>query len=363
MSFRDNLQRLRATRNMTQEQLAMLLGVSRQSVTKWESERSYPEMDKLLKLCQIFDCSLDDLVQGDVTDRAPEPARATVPSAPPQDVFGYDELARRIAWKVPTGIVCVLFGIAAAMPFFEEAPSFGSHTLETLLSAAPSMSSVETVGIGLVFLGIAISLVFFVPAGMEHSAFVKAHPYLEDFYTEQQKADARRSFTWQLIVGVVIILAGIMVMLLTDGQDAPASAARSNTTGLGLSAMLALIGIGCWFIAHGGLMLSRTNIAEYNKSVADDLEIEDIVASQLDEARKQTLLGERKQNNRIGAICGVIMMAATIVGLVLLFGSISAAGDPDLVNWEANLFWLPWPIGGICCGIVAILMKEFGKKE
>lgn len=36
MSFRDNLQHLRASRNMTQEQLAMLVGVSRQSVTKWE---------------------------------------------------------------------------------------------------------------------------------------------------------------------------------------------------------------------------------------------------------------------------------------------------------------------------------------
>ena len=63
MSFRDNLQHLRATRNMTQEQLAMLLGVSRQSVTKWEAEKSYPEMDKLLKICQVFECSLDDLVQ------------------------------------------------------------------------------------------------------------------------------------------------------------------------------------------------------------------------------------------------------------------------------------------------------------
>ena len=54
MSFRDNLQALRAERNMTQEQLAMLLGVSRQSVTKWEAERSCPEMDKLLKICDIF---------------------------------------------------------------------------------------------------------------------------------------------------------------------------------------------------------------------------------------------------------------------------------------------------------------------
>ena len=43
MSFRDNLQHLRAMRNMTQEQLAMLLGVSRQSVTKWEAEGSHGE--------------------------------------------------------------------------------------------------------------------------------------------------------------------------------------------------------------------------------------------------------------------------------------------------------------------------------
>ena len=94
MSFRDNLLHLRASQNMTQEQLAMMLGVSRQSVTKWESERSYPEMDKLLKLCQVFDCTLDDLVQGDLTDRQPDPA-AAAPKAPPADVFGYDEHGRQ----------------------------------------------------------------------------------------------------------------------------------------------------------------------------------------------------------------------------------------------------------------------------
>lgn len=76
MSFRDNLQHLRATRNMTQEQLAMLLGVSRQSVTKWEAEKSYPEMDKLIKICQLFECSLDDLVQGDLTSRQPQAEKA-----------------------------------------------------------------------------------------------------------------------------------------------------------------------------------------------------------------------------------------------------------------------------------------------
>lgn len=47
------MQYLRGSRNMTQEQLAMLLGVSRQAISKWESEKAYPEMDKLLMLCGI----------------------------------------------------------------------------------------------------------------------------------------------------------------------------------------------------------------------------------------------------------------------------------------------------------------------
>ena len=45
MSFKENLQYLRGSRNMTQEQLAMLLGVSRQAISKWESEKACPEME------------------------------------------------------------------------------------------------------------------------------------------------------------------------------------------------------------------------------------------------------------------------------------------------------------------------------
>ena len=67
MSFRANLQYLRAQRNLTQERLAMLLGVSRQAISKWESEKAYPEMDKLLMICDLFGCTLDDLVLGDVS--------------------------------------------------------------------------------------------------------------------------------------------------------------------------------------------------------------------------------------------------------------------------------------------------------
>ena len=133
MSFRDNLQHLRAERHMTQEQLAMLLGVSRQSVTKWEAEKSQPEMDKLLKICQIFECSLDELVTGDLTGRAAPDAAATIPAGPPTDVCGYDEHQRMMALKVPAGIAAILVGIAIGL-FFE-----GAHDLARSARATGSL--------------------------------------------------------------------------------------------------------------------------------------------------------------------------------------------------------------------------------
>lgn len=57
MSFGQNLQFLWKMRNkMTQEELAEKMGVSRQTVSKWELDTVYPEMDKVVELCNIFSC-------------------------------------------------------------------------------------------------------------------------------------------------------------------------------------------------------------------------------------------------------------------------------------------------------------------
>ena len=53
MAFSENLQYLRARDNLTQEQLAERLNVSRQSVSKWEGGQSFPEMDTILRLCDV----------------------------------------------------------------------------------------------------------------------------------------------------------------------------------------------------------------------------------------------------------------------------------------------------------------------
>lgn len=61
MNFNEKLQKLRKEKKYSQEELADMLDVTRQSVSKWESGQTYPEMDKLLSICKIFGCTLEEL--------------------------------------------------------------------------------------------------------------------------------------------------------------------------------------------------------------------------------------------------------------------------------------------------------------
>lgn len=68
MKFGDNLKNLRKKKNFSQEDLAEKLGVSRQSVSKWECGESYPEMNNLLALCDLFHCKINTLVHENLSD-------------------------------------------------------------------------------------------------------------------------------------------------------------------------------------------------------------------------------------------------------------------------------------------------------
>ena len=68
MKFGDKLIVLRKKNGLSQEELAEKLGVSRQSVSKWESNNTYPETDKIVQICNLFECSMDDLINDKVTD-------------------------------------------------------------------------------------------------------------------------------------------------------------------------------------------------------------------------------------------------------------------------------------------------------
>ena len=65
MTLGERICQYRIRRRLSQQEVAEKLEVSRQSVSKWETDGAVPELDKLVKLCELFEVSLDELVRGE----------------------------------------------------------------------------------------------------------------------------------------------------------------------------------------------------------------------------------------------------------------------------------------------------------
>ena len=70
MSFAENLKQLRKEKQLSQEELAEILDVSRQAVSKWEQGIGYPEVEKLLLLSNKLRVSLDSLMETEITQNS-----------------------------------------------------------------------------------------------------------------------------------------------------------------------------------------------------------------------------------------------------------------------------------------------------
>jgi len=96
MTLGEKITKLRKENNHTQEQLAEILGVSRQSVSKWESDSAYPETDKLVALGELYDCSMDYLLKEDV-----ESERSTAPKTFNLQSFYFEKKSAKMVKGVP----------------------------------------------------------------------------------------------------------------------------------------------------------------------------------------------------------------------------------------------------------------------
>ena len=76
MYISKRLKELRTASGFSQEKLAELLDVSRQTISSWENERSYPDVHNLIMLCDIYSVSLDDLMKGDIETMKKSPQDA-----------------------------------------------------------------------------------------------------------------------------------------------------------------------------------------------------------------------------------------------------------------------------------------------
>lgn len=65
MKFSEKIKEIRKMQNLTQEQFAEKIFISRNAVAKWESDRGYPDIQNLITISEVFEISLDDLIKND----------------------------------------------------------------------------------------------------------------------------------------------------------------------------------------------------------------------------------------------------------------------------------------------------------
>jgi transcriptional regulator with XRE-family HTH domain len=261
MSLAENLQYLRAREGVTQEQLAERLDVSRQSVSKWESAASYPEMDTLLKLCDMFQVDMDTLLRGSVENSLSE------------DTAGYDRFMTLYARKIAGGVSAIV----------------GSVALWSFLSA---LGLSEMLGTAMLLLVIAAAAVVFIASSMEEEHFRKKHPVIPDFYTEPQKERFHCRYIWYIAGGVGAILLGVVMMVLAF-TVLPEKEPYESYMG---AAFLVIVACAVYFLIYGGMLEDKYNIAKYNRQNNPTPE-------------------DKSRRRRATTACSVIMILATAVFL------------------------------------------------
>lgn len=265
MAFSENLQYIRSQAGITQEQLAEQLEVSRQSVSKWESGSSFPEMDTLLRICDLYDVNLDTLLRG------------SVEASNVSDTTQYDTFMTRFAKRISFSIGSIIAAIGILM-------ILGALGVHEMLSAA------------FLLLVITISVVVMVASGIQEENFRKKHPVIADFYTEEEKDAFHQKFVWYIAGGVGAILFGVVLMVLCFAF-LPEQEPYESLVG---SVFLLIIAAAVTAFIYAGMQEDKYKIWKYNRD-----------NNPTPEAKKRL--------NLIGTACGCIMLIATAIFVALGF--------------------------------------------
>ena len=305
MSFGTNLQFLRDRAGLTQEELAEELQVSRQSVSKWESDASFPEMEKLLALCQRFQTDLDTLLRGDVREHYHT------------DAVGYDRFMNWFSNWIAVGVGLTILSVGLALALY------GAAGLPEKWMAAVLIS------------GIAVAVAILVIAGIRYDRFEREHPVLQDFYTREQRERFLNRYPFLIALPIVgFFLAVVWLILLGESAELLGERAEAKL----VAGFLTIVALGVSVLVWAALRKGKYDIAQWNRQHDPSPEA----------------VARRK---KAGKVCGAIMLTATVIYLILGFGSMALEGDYG-DSWGWRWGWIVYPIAGVICALVSHLLED-----
>jgi len=329
MSFEQNLVYIRQHYGVTQEALAEQLGVSRQTVSKWEAGINYPETDKLLALCDLYQTNLDDLMRG------------SVKIANIKDTELYDAHMNRFCRGIVAGVVIIICAMGVLM-------------FLTGLGVADNISA--AIMLSFFVIGALIMIV----AGLNHKEFKRKNASIEPSYPSEVLDKFGKRFTVLVAAGVgVIMLSVIMLVAFAPGDGEIVQLSEvSFTYLLVVASFMFFVALGVGLIIYAGMQRSKYNKSEFTYIVADGDSFKGESG-----ALRGVSPDEFKRWHSLGAVFGTIMLVAVIAFLVIGF---SSGGFPFEGSWQESGFaysWIAFPVAGVLCGIVALFANTYKKSK
>ncbi len=261
----DKIARLRRDKGWSQEELAERLEVSRQSVSKWESGASQPDVDRVVAMSRLFDVSTDYLLK-DGPDAAPGPEAAGAQAsrqtpAPRQPEAGgirsltdaevnqYLENRRQCAPMIARGVALCVACAAPLVALLGQSRGGGWLGIGENLATA--------VGVAALLGMVAVAVGLFISAGMRMSKYNYVNrslfvlsPELRAM-VEQQRREFRIEFNQSLTLGVgLCVLSGVPVTV------AAIMGKGEKTVLLGAAALLVMVALGVFLFVRDGMILS-----------------------------------------------------------------------------------------------------------
>ena len=326
MILADKIIDLRKKNGWSQEELAEMLGVSRQSVSKWEGAQSVPDMARIVRMSEIFGVTTDYLLKDDAEPVAlAEPdaisAARTVGMEEANAFLGAKETnSRHIALGV---LLCILSPIALIL-------LGGAQDLGLI-----PLTDVQAGGIGLVTLilmvGAAVAL--FVTSGLRTAPYeyLEKEPidtlYGVDGMVRERRDRFQRTFNSQLTLGIVLCVVGVLPLFLAMIFCNEGSFALVASIGV----MLALIAFGVMLIVRVSVIWGSYQMllqeGDYSREAKEDL---------------------KRHGNLSGIYWGLV--TAGYLGWSFI-----------TMRWDRT--WIVWPIAAVSYAAIFSIIKALQKRE
>ena len=326
MLLADKIVTLRKRAGWSQEELAAQLGVSRQSVSKWEGAQSVPDMQKVVQMSRLFGVTTDYLLKEELGEPEPAPAESDAPLRCVTMEQAADYLAQRQAAAPKLALatlLCVLSPVALLL----------LAALSDRPGAALSENAAAGIGLCVLLVLVAAAVAVFITcaAQVKAYAFLESEPF-ETAYgvtgmVRERRAAAAPEHTRGKVAGTVLCILSavpLFIAVCLDGSDLLYVGA--------VCLLLVLAGVGSALFVYGGV---------YQAAMDRLLEEGDYVRPR------------KRQNGVVGAISSIYWLTVTAAYLLWTFGP----------WWDAQPqnTWILWAAAGVLYGAVMALVRLLRK--